>query len=447
MSPSYFYLHECCDEHFLSFIHLINTRQTLTNNEYTVIFRVKPDIALVRAQARLFSAKAVTEIAHGYPLSRTQSARDIDELKQRIENTYVYSYFKVLFYIRNMYQLGHNIDHPNLGESLAFHGHVMLFNTLVKKFHRTVQPSNATTLIRRIDLYLEDFIEELEKDEVWVSGTSGELGQDDFFSSKYEFVLEDLRFNHKDIKIDSLHKKGASYGSVPDSNPLGNACYDLGQNNVLSVVNKDAVGNPLCRAWNLANCIVLEDENVLPNQESVFIDVPVGDLDFEFLKYMVQSITGLNIVTGLSSYRNPTLGNPITGGGNGPKGPSDDTTPTGPQGNVGPGGTRGGSLNARPSKKANKPKVGWAQRITSVGKSGLTAISDVAGHPLVRDLVHELSLANRDKRNSERIKAILGKYDVHVDQESGQFETGVPILKHRSGKSSSYYSIRDKGEL
>lgn len=426
------YLHDCCDEHLLAYLSLINTRQVLTNNEYYFIYEVMPDIKHIESQANLFASKVVTEVANSSTLFRTQRARNLDELRRRMQNTYKYSYFKVLYYVRNMYQLGFNVVHPNHGESLAFIGHVVLFNTLVRKFFRTTKVQNSTTLIRRCDLYLENFLDSIGKDPVWIAGTSGEMGANDFYSSEYEFVLADLKLNQPNVHIESLHRKDQSTGTVADFNPLGNCTYDQTGELIYSVVGPKISSDYLSKAWNLANCISLTSEVTLPNDDSVMITVPADNIDAEMLKFMVHSITGLNVMTGLSVYM----------AGDGDNISTDDTTPN--PGDNGGGGTRGGSgpLNAKPTggkgRKSNKRKgPGWGQRLIKTGQAGVKAVGDVASHPMVIKLAEELAKSNSDQRRLEAITSVMNEYGVSTSHSSSDINSGLPLLKYGNSKGTT----------
>jgi hypothetical protein len=351
------YVHTSSDEAYLTLNSITDVRRSLKNEEYNWYYKIIPDLKSIDIQATIFSKKMVTEVTENNTLARVYKTKDFQVLIDKTREVYKYSYFKCLFYLQRMYEGGFNSKFISENtQSLVFIGHNCMYNTCASKHIRTTSMSSSTTCIKRLDVYQNDLKKSgLFEDPVYQQGLydiDGEIV--DFYNPELEFLLKDILAYFPQVKLVDLGSSGLNCGTDHYSNPLGNMCYSSDKVFIKSLKCTEMVHDNDSKYWNLANCIEIFDEDVLPSGDTIMLNISNIDLDKGTFKYMVHAITGLEVfLVRRDNNINPTPndGQPLNGGNN-----------SNPGGNP----SKGGKPKGKPG--GNK-KNGGGKRLNNLGKN------------------------------------------------------------------------------
>lgn len=443
---------ECTVEHYQNLYSLSDIQRTLTGNEYVFVFRVIPDLPDLRNQALYFARWIAGLKPMNNPLIKTSTARNYQELVTYIQEAYVYSALKPIFYGLRMYSGGFNLPIKMNTTNLLFQGHQLLYNTISQKFIILNDQINNTRLIKRVDLYQDD-LEYISSDPVWIETVEYDPNGYEFYNPRLEAILYDIKYNYPEISINNMSDFTPDTGSNPMENPVGNTCVKVEIINEVPIqvgfyyTSVSSIADMSSKFWSLAVGISIDNDTDEDLTDAVYSFT--SSLDDQTIKYKVQSITGVLYGSGHQYSRSR---------------PEDDTLPLG---SPSPGNSSSTSLSSSSSLKPknNNKRGAFGSRKTSnsntlsskIGKAANSIGNTIKGtvtsekfKNLVTDVIREAGIKAADAATKSLAASYLietfGKRGLQIESDGSEVNSGLPLLKYEQNKSSKTMKLKDEND-
>lgn len=286
------YVLTACDQDYRSEALVVSDTPLLDRVEFQLTFNLELNMKLLKYQADAFAETVLSIQGNKQRFLSDAGLRGNSNAASEIAKTYIYSYYKAVFYALASKQ-GVKDFSLNPMTNRVFYGHALLYECLRNPRIISMTNSGKTKVIRNL-VVSEDFersFEDFEFKRIFISKVYGQV-----FNSKAEDILEALVRYYPGVKVESLGSLSIFFDAYTNQIPLGNMAY------VNS--NEDAIGiaylriNNLewdlhSRYWTLANNISFIGYETEGHELDVYRQT-FKQPDLKIYGYMSESVTGLD---------------------------------------------------------------------------------------------------------------------------------------------------------